>query len=775
MHGAGRILSRIGGAIGAAASAGRRWFAELVQSGKDLNGAQRTPEMLRAAAGLFEGRPVKVLPAVDNMGRPIVDHQASEAANGREVLNTIGTLENVRYDDQAFGGVGGLVGDVVLMDKVAAAEEIRARLESFERDGGLAKHTLGLSFNGWGRKDASGNEVIDSVESVDVVTHPAAGGRIAHRLAASRSGNMDLQKLIAAIQAKCAALVDGLPANIATEYALGRHLASKLKDSADLRKAVAAAFALDKLEAAAADPVQLLDQMMAICDQLKQAMGGGAAAAAQAGQTAATTPPVVPGTAAASTTAAGGVDAGAAARAAASALPPELRTRYEAAIGEVERAATRTRLEAACDAAKIPPFAKTRLIAAYAGQVLDAAACERIAKDKAAELDEVVRQTASTRATVTVEPAERLTASLACFFSERAPRPQGLDPVRDHGGSLNLFLERHFGVDVRRARMGRMERVQLRAAVDATNLDAVFGDGINRALLAEYRGDEAFVNPWQAIANVTSESDFRTKEVIAPTWYGEIPDVAEGAAYTYATTPTDRKETYALSKRGILETITWEKMLNDDLGIWRSMLSRLARSFRETLNERVFAKIRRATQPTMADGFKLTSASRTGDVNENTRNLTGDATGWGNFVSSVSDMMGLKGGAGKAKGVRPSILVIPLAKAQVAGSLFSEFSPAATDVPTRRGLEILKAQVPNVVIDFGTGDANDWFLMADPSDAEVVRVAFLGGRREPEVYLANNDTFGAMFTNDRIEVKGRHVYGVGAVDYVGIFGNAATA
>lgn len=776
MDGAGRILRRVGAAT--IAAPGLRWFAELVQSGTDLNGARRTQAMLTAAAHLFEGRPVKVLPAVDNEGRPLNDHQKSDAANGREVLNVVGTLANVRYDDAAFAGSGGLVGDVVLADKVAAAQNVQGLLESFEKDGGLAKHTLGLSFNGFGRKDASGNEVIESVESVDVVTHPAAGGRIAHRLAASRSATMTLQQLIASIQAKCSVLADGLPQNVATEYALGKHLAAKLAASADLRKTAAAAFGIEETKLVAADAGGLLDQVMALLDQLRQAVGGGGGGAPGQASAPAVTPAVTP--AVAGVTPVPVVAAAAATvpdpiRAAASALPPEMRARFETAIGEVERAATASRLSAACDVAKLPAYAKTRLLASYANQVLDAAACEKIAREKAAELDEVVRQSASTRATVTEEPQERLTAALACFFSARAPKPQGLDPVRDHGGSLNLFLERHFGIDVRKCRMGRMERVKLRAAVDATNLDAMFGDGMNRALLAEYRGDEAFVNPWRSIVNVVSESDFRTKEVIAGTWYGEIPDVAEGAAYTYATTPTDRKETYALSKRGILETITWEKMLNDDLGIWRSMLSRLARSFRETLNERVFAKVRRATQPTMADGYKLTSSSRTGDVNEGTSNLTADATGWDNFVSTVTMMMGLKGGAGKAKGVRPSTLIIPLAKSRVAGSLFSDFSPAATDIPTRRGLEILKAQIPNVVIDFGTGDANDWFLMADPSDAEVLRVAFLGGREDPEVYLANNDTFGAMFTNDRIEVKGRHVYGVGAVDYLGIAGHAASA
>lgn len=769
----GRILRRIGGS--APVNGGRVYFVEILAAGKDLNGFTRSPAMLRAAAPLFEGRPLKVLPKVGADGQPMEDHQGSEAAWGREVLNTFGTLRDVRYDPAAFDGAGGIVGSAVLFPPgVAAADEVAARLEHLEASGDLSKGALGLSFSGLGEHDAAGNETIESVDSVDLVTFPAAGGRIGHRLAASFKGarSMNLAKLIAALAAACPALAEGItPESVKTEYGLGKAIAAKLapETAKDLRASVAKAFPGDAgAKLSASTQTDLLDNAMGVLDQLRQTLeapaGDPAAAAAPAAPAAAATgaPPAVPST----MPAAPAVDAEAVARA-------------QASMRTLDGAATRLLLERAAAEAKLPTVSTVRLLAsvAAAGTVLDAAGAKALVAEKLAEVDELARERVLTRASVTVDQQEKLTHAMSCLFSKRIVPHAGTNPIRDFRGSFNRFLQASFQIDIRDAAGGRDGLRKLKAAVDATNLDAMFDDGMNRALLAEYRGTDLVVNPWRQIANITSESDFRTKEVIASTWYDEVPEVAEGAAYPLATTPTDRKETYALAKRGFIETITWEKMLNDDLGAWQSMLSKMARSARETLNERVFAKIRIATQPTMQDTYKLTSASRTGDVNLGTAVLSGDATGWGVLMDAMIAMAQIKGGGGKAKGIRPATIVVPFAKMKAVSALLQGYDRQAADFPTRNDgvLKMLGASLPVPVVDAGTANTTDWFLIADPQDAEVLRVAFLGGREEPEVFIANGETFGSMFTNDRIEAKLRHVYGVAAVDYAGIYGEDAAS
>jgi hypothetical protein len=44
-------------------------------------------------------------------------------------------------------------------------------------------------------------------------------------------------------------------------------------------------------------------------------------------------------------------------------------------------------------------------------------------------------------------------------------------------------------------------------------------------------------------------------------------------------------------------------------------------------------------------------------------------------------------------------------------------------------------------------------------------VGFVQGQREPQIFIQNDPTQGAVFTNDRITYKVRHEYGGDIVDF----------
>jgi hypothetical protein len=66
-------------------------------------------------------------------------------------------------------------------------------------------------------------------------------------------------------------------------------------------------------------------------------------------------------------------------------------------------------------------------------------------------------------------------------------------------------------------------------------------------------------------------------------------------------------------------------------------------------------------------------------------------------------------------------------------------------------------------------DATDWGVHVAPSEGgrPSIWVDFLDGREEPEMWLADLPTQGALFTNDRIEYKIKHVYGGDLEDFRG--------
>jgi hypothetical protein len=62
-------------------------------------------------------------------------------------------------------------------------------------------------------------------------------------------------------------------------------------------------------------------------------------------------------------------------------------------------------------------------------------------------------------------------------------------------------------------------------------------------------------------------------------------------------------------------------------------------------------------------------------------------------------------------------------------------------------------------------DVNDWYLLRQPTDGEMIEVGFLNGQEAPELFLADNQQVGQMFMADKLQYKTRHIYGGEIADY----------
>jgi hypothetical protein len=68
-------------------------------------------------------------------------------------------------------------------------------------------------------------------------------------------------------------------------------------------------------------------------------------------------------------------------------------------------------------------------------------------------------------------------------------------------------------------------------------------------------------------------------------------------------------------------------------------------------------------------------------------------------------------------------------------------------------------------------DPNNWYVLADPGQIEMIELGFLDGREEPELIVQDQPQNGSVFTNDAISWKVRHVFGGGWLDYRGAYGS----
>jgi hypothetical protein len=255
---------------------------------------------------------------------------------------------------------------------------------------------------------------------------------------------------------------------------------------------------------------------------------------------------------------------------------------------------------------------------------------------------------------------------------------------------------------------------------------------------------------WEQIAQIV---DFGTLQ--DPTWvtlggFGDLPTVAEGAAYNELTI-ADTGETSPWQKKGGYIGITLEAIDKDDTGRITQIPQKLAMSAYRTLSAAVASIFTQnaGAGPVLQDGFNLFSA------NHNNVAVTAlTAASWEAAIQTMYRQPELN--SARRLGARPERLLVPVeleaTAAQIVGS-------DVMDANLQRNVRKGSAQVvtcPELT------DNNDWAAVADPMKNPAIGVGFRFGR-VPEVF---SDPGGQrMFTNDQLDLKARFFFTVGVIDW----------
>lgn len=743
--------------------------AVLIEAGRSLNGNTYTATMLkqRAAEGLFEGRPGMCFMRVDADGNPLRDHVGPVGLVGRAPLNTAVVFRNTRWDES----LQAVVGDMAVLAGTEVGDELERTLRALEAHGAIT--TFGLSIDGEGPVDAAGNVDLRQINSVDVVTRPAAGGRVLHRIAASRgTGAPAMRTLLALLTASHARLVEGYTGPEGNDFGIARHILGRAKADAAVAGLLAAAIGGTgeaKRFTESKDEFSLFGEVVDLCarvkedeaKRVKEAQDAEAARQAEAARLAA---------------AAGG-----------SQTSPEDRRRIEAleklareqaqrldlaAIGE-----SRARLTAACKAAKIGAKAESALLLQHGNRALADGEPERLVEATRAMIDDAIQGAGGSTTTIVRESQDRQRDLLAHAFNPgQVPAPKEGAPAYI-GDGLELF-ERHFfgGARVKEAFQGGYDaKRRFAEAVNSTTSAKTLQDAMEIAMLAAYNNTFGYTG-WQKIVRKTTLPNFRTAHILKVPYAANLPVVAKGAPYVAVTTSTETEETLALVKYGGLESILLEDLLNGDfLDLWQQRLQRLGRAAMETRSEVVHALHRDATMPTLgADSKTLTDSTRS-PANEGTSVMSSTlATAVATVMEAITGMMAATGGSGVAKGIIPRYIVLPKEKVGAYNAVLNSLNGASA-LDFQATAKRMGWYIPEPIIDLRTTNAYDHYFFADPNDAEVLRFAELAGRSGPRIEIADQGNVGAMFTNDKLEAKISDVFAAGAVDSAGIYGNDAAS
>lgn len=331
-------------------------------------------------------------------------------------------------------------------------------------------------------------------------------------------------------------------------------------------------------------------------------------------------------------------------------------------------------------------------------------------------------------------------------------------------GFHNFTLMEHAKAALQRANIdfSAMNTQQIAmAALTQTTSDftVLLENAMHKALLDSYR---AASDTWSRFCRTGSVSDFRAHGRYRTGSIGNYITVNEAGEYENVVIPDGEKATITAVDRGVIINLTYQMLVNDDLGAFIGLASDLGRAGRRTVEAAVYSLLTENSGlgPTMADGDTLFHANHnnlgTGAV-LSMASIDADRV----VMASQADV-----GGNEYLDLRPAVWLGPLSSGGTARSINSaEYDPDTAN----------KLQKPNVVrglfrdvVDSPRLTGTRYYLFADPMDAPVIEVAFLNGEQEPYIVMEE------AFTSRGAKYRATLDFGVAAIDYRGAVTNAGT-
>lgn len=321
---------------------------------------------------------------------------------------------------------------------------------------------------------------------------------------------------------------------------------------------------------------------------------------------------------------------------------------------------------------------------------------------------------------------------------------------------------------------GRRPDWHLREAMTTSDFPLLFADVIDRQLLARY---ETIPKSYPMWAKIMTVRDFRKASVFSLTESGvTLPKVPANTEYTESKWTESKKEIF-VEKYGEKVPVSWEMLMNDDLGAFQSLPLDMADKASNTEEYYATSLICDANGPDAtffsADHNNLITPALSAD-------------GLDTAVAALAKIRSLEAKAGRGIDNTGAVLVVPPALERTAQKLIAALEIRSTSSGGTTTQEIITSNInanlkyavapfiPSIVSDYADA-AKCWFFFSDPNKPrQAIRVAKLRGYETPGLYrkTSNQESVGggatsAMdgdFDTDSIQWKVRQMFGGVAFD-----------
>jgi len=327
-----------------------------------------------------------------------------------------------------------------------------------------------------------------------------------------------------------------------------------------------------------------------------------------------------------------------------------------------------------------------------------------------------------------------------------------LDKLLDRDDNEVISLKECYREATGDARItGRLRDCRFREALDTESFPVMLGDAVNRRVLTMYNENMRYELWRQIVSDIVPLNDFRERNNVMYGGFGDLPVVAEKAAYIDLDEPTELAEKYSPGKRGGKVSVSLEMIKNDDVGMVMRIPQSVVTAAKRTLNKFVLDIIR--TNPVMSDTKALFHADHN---NLGTAAFSKAAY----LVARLAMMKQADHDTDEPMGLAPHLLLIPADLEEAAFEAFRR--------DTNLDPDFAQSSMPMIrPVPYWT-DVTDWALICDPTEHPTIEVGFMDGKQEPEMFIQDAPTAGSMFTNDMVTYKIRHVYGGSASSWKGM-------
>lgn len=311
--------------------------------------------------------------------------------------------------------------------------------------------------------------------------------------------------------------------------------------------------------------------------------------------------------------------------------------------------------------------------------------------------------------------------------------------------------------DTETIRRGMRATTMMGGAYGVSDFAFITTEVMNRSLQQAYQRRNA---SWQLVTGAPlTATDFRELHSVRFGGDFSLKPVLENGEYQSAVL-ADEAEGLKVERRGRTIKLTFEAVVNDDMGAFQRIPTEFAMAARTMENSMVWSLIR-TNAPLKSDGLALFHATH-GNLAGTAAAISATSVGAARRAMWEQRAFGTKDKDDFMQ-VEPDRLLVPPALEMAALQFTTAVTPATDGNVNPFKSSLTPAVIPNLGAAAG-GSNTAWYLVS--SDLPPIAHAYLEGYAAPTVQTIEG------MNPDAVVMNARHIFGAAAVEHRGSFKNA---